>query len=224
MSLWAFQEKLEALGHFYTRYENIDALTFHFSQQLDKLVAGGFIEFEPDNRSFAAPSGNTYEATVSGPGASAQGEGATAVGGRGVYVGGNNSGTVNTGTQIDTGGGAYVGRSVNVGSGNFIGRDKIVQGIPSDELEPLFASLLAAVVQHAPNDEQAAAVQKVRGLEAEAAEGNNADDSRLGRILEGLLEMVPGAIGAAVKMFASPILSGIAGPVTQSVLKKWKSD
>ena len=49
MSLWAFQEKLGELGHFYTLYKNIDELKFKFNQQLDKLAAGGFIEFKRDN-------------------------------------------------------------------------------------------------------------------------------------------------------------------------------
>ena len=48
MSLWAFQEKLGELGHFYTPYKNIDELKFKFNQQLDKLAASGFIEFKPD--------------------------------------------------------------------------------------------------------------------------------------------------------------------------------
>ena len=48
MSLWAFQEKLAELGHFYTVYKNIDELKFKFNQQLDKLVASDFIEFKPD--------------------------------------------------------------------------------------------------------------------------------------------------------------------------------
>lgn len=123
MSLWAFQEKLDALGHFYTRYQNIDALKLHFGQQLDKLVAGGFIEFEPDKE--AAAVGATNRATLAGSGALAQGPGATAVGEKGVYVGGQNTGSINTGTQthIDAGG-AYVGGSVNTGGGDFVGRAK----------------------------------------------------------------------------------------------------
>lgn len=42
MSLWAFQEKLGVLGHFYTVYKNIDELKFHFDQQLEKLAASTF--------------------------------------------------------------------------------------------------------------------------------------------------------------------------------------
>ncbi len=43
MSLWAFQKKLDDLGHFRTPYRNIGELKFEFNQQLDKLVASGFI-------------------------------------------------------------------------------------------------------------------------------------------------------------------------------------
>lgn len=59
MSLWAFQEKLNALGHFYTRYQNIDELKFKFNRQLDKLAASGFIELKPDQDEPTAPSGIT---------------------------------------------------------------------------------------------------------------------------------------------------------------------
>lgn len=57
MSLWAFQEKLAKLGHFYTVYKNIDELKFKFNQQLDKLAANGFIELKPDEPRMASPNG-----------------------------------------------------------------------------------------------------------------------------------------------------------------------
>ena len=37
-SLWDFQEELQALGHFYSRYDNIDHLKRLFRDQLDKLA------------------------------------------------------------------------------------------------------------------------------------------------------------------------------------------
>jgi TIR domain/PASTA domain len=46
--LWAFQERLSALGHFYTTYTNTDELNFNFNQQLEILAAKGFIEFDLD--------------------------------------------------------------------------------------------------------------------------------------------------------------------------------
>jgi hypothetical protein len=99
-SLWAFQDKLKALGHFQTEYTNAAELKLHFSQQLDKLVANGFIQFKPAQETTAASAGSSYQATLTGNGAIAQGTGATAVAAGGVFVGGNNSGAINTGTRI----------------------------------------------------------------------------------------------------------------------------
>lgn len=124
MSLLAFKKKLKALGHFHTPYRNLDALQLHFGQQLDKLVASGFIEFKPDQEA-AAPGTTTYQATLTGGGAIAQGPGATAADAGSVVVGGRNTGSINTGTQtnIDTGGGAHIAGNVHTG-GDFVGRDK----------------------------------------------------------------------------------------------------
>jgi len=97
MSMWAFQEKLSALGHFYTVYKNTDELKLKFNQQLDKLAAKGFVEFNPYEGEAAAL---TSQANLTGSGAIAQGPGATAVGAGGVYVGGKNTGSINTGTQV----------------------------------------------------------------------------------------------------------------------------
>ena len=138
-SLWAFQDKLDELGHFQTVYKNTEGLLFHFNQQLDKLVASGFIEFKPDKVDAAAAGATTYQATLTGGGAIVQG-GGTAVGERGVHVGGQNTGSINTGTQtnIDTGGGAYIGGGVNTGGGTFVGRDQLtVSGSESVNLREL---------------------------------------------------------------------------------------
>lgn len=45
MSLLKFKEKLDQLGHFYSTYKNMEELQLKFGQQLEKLVANGFIEF-----------------------------------------------------------------------------------------------------------------------------------------------------------------------------------
>jgi hypothetical protein len=66
MSLWAFQEKLSALGHFYTVYKNVDELKFKFNQQLDKLASKGFVEFQPDKEQSDAPPSVQINATVTG--------------------------------------------------------------------------------------------------------------------------------------------------------------
>jgi hypothetical protein len=158
-------------------------------------------------------------AGVAGSGGVAQGAGAVAVGERAVHVGGNNSGTINTGNQINTGGGAYVRGTVHAGR-DFIGRDRIETGLGPQELEAAFAPLLAAIARQAPAQKQAEALQQVQALKAEAARGEQADDGAMARIIDGLADLVPEAVKAIVAALASPILSGIAGPVTRYVLDK----
>jgi hypothetical protein len=197
MSLFAFRKKLGALGHFYTKYENIDQLKFHFSRQLDKLAANGFIELKADKDEAVPPGGITNEANLTGSGAIAQGPGAKAVGAGGVVVGGPNTGTINTGTQTrsDTGGGAYIGGNVQAG-GDFIGRDQTTHGLSPRDLESLFAPLLTAVTRHAPANMRATAIGQVEELKTEVAKGRQADDSKVGKIVDGLVAMVHGAVGA----------------------------
>jgi hypothetical protein len=221
-SLLGFQEKLKSLGHFYTVYENTEALQLHFTQQLDKLVANGFIELKPSQGDPVVPGAVTHHATLSGSGAIAQGPGAVAVGAGGVHVGGNSTGNINTGTQIDAGGGTIVFGNV-AASGDFVGRDRyssVTQGVAARDLEPLFASLLAVVAQRATANTQAAAVQQVQELKTEVAKGKQAEDRKIAKIVDGLVAMVPGAVGSVVSMFATPLLGGIAGPVTKYVLDK----
>jgi hypothetical protein len=221
MSLWAFQEKLGVLGHFYTVYKSIDELKYKFNQQLDKLASNGFIELKRDEGEAATPANTQYQANLIGSGAIAQGPGSTAVGAGGVNVGGTNTGNINTGTRVDTGGGAYIDGNVTAG-GDFVGRDKITQGVSPRELESLFTPLLAAIAREAPADKQAAAVERVQELKAEVAKGRQAEDGKIAKIVDGLVALVPGAVSAVVSTFATPILGGIAGPVTKYVLDKLK--
>lgn len=118
-------------------------------------------------------------------------------------------------------GSTVVHGSVNTGGGDFVGRDKINYGIQATELAQLFAPLLA-VAQHAPADKQAAAVQQVDALQAEVAKGKQADDKVMAKLIEGLVALVPAAVGSVVSLFASPILGGIAKPATEYVLEKMK--
>jgi hypothetical protein len=244
-SLRAFQGKLKGLGHFYTVYTNADALQLHFVRQLDKLVASGFVELKPDAGDAAIPATITYEVNLTSSRASAQGPSAAAVGAGGAHVGAQNTGSINTGKQVNTDGGAYVGGSVKAG-GDFVGRDRIVngdqistrgisgaghaigrgaqsninQGISSHDLEPLFAPLLAVVARQTITDKQAAAVQQVQELRAEVAKGEQADDSRIGKLIDNLVGMVPGAVESVASLFSTPIVGALAGPVTKFVLDK----
>ncbi len=155
-----------------------------------------------------------------------------------------NTGNINTGTHIDTGGGAYVGGNVNAG-GDFVGRDKTVhgdqittgdvsgtgiaiargaqanvtQGVSPRDLEPLFAPLLAAVAREAPADKTAEAVQQVQALKAEVTKGKEADDSKIGKIVDGLVALVPGAIGAVASARARSSICPSGRSPTRSLKK-----
>lgn len=229
-SLRAFKQKLDALGHFHTRYTNVEELQLHFHRQLDKLAANGFIEFRPGDEGNAP--GGSHKAEQHGDGAIAQGRHARAVGPGGMLVEGDNRGNMNTGTQttMHMGGGTYVAGGVYTAGGDFVGRDRNTTttttstGASPRDLEPLFAALLAAVAAHAPAGVRPAAMQQVGLLKAEAVKGGRADDGTVAGIIEGLARLVPGAVGTIVGTFATPILGGLAGPVTKYVLGKLGRD
>ena len=173
LSLLTFKKKLAGLGHFHSVYKDIAELKFHFGGQLDKLAANGFIELVADKGAAAA---TTYQGTVTGSGAIAQGAGATAVGAGGVLVCGQNTGSINTGTQITTG--DVSGAGIAIGPGAQAG---VTQGITPQQLTDLFASLLAAVEQQAPLAVKTIAVQHVEELKAEVAKGKQADVGKVGK-------------------------------------------
>ncbi|MEO6730287.1 MAG: tetratricopeptide repeat protein [Ferruginibacter sp.] len=49
-SVWDFQEKLKALGHFQTAYENDSELKLHFKEQLDELFASNLLGISLDSQ------------------------------------------------------------------------------------------------------------------------------------------------------------------------------
>lgn len=48
-SLWTFEDKLKELKHYKTEYQTIEGLREHFSNQLDKLAASGFLKLKPED-------------------------------------------------------------------------------------------------------------------------------------------------------------------------------
>lgn len=111
------------------------------------------------------------------------------------------------------------GGNVTVG-GDMVGRDKITTvttGLSGDQLTQLFAPLMNAL-RTAPPEKQNDAMQKAEELKKEVAKGKDANDRTMAKIINGLVALVPGAIGAVVGMFATPILSSVAGQFTKFVL------
>jgi hypothetical protein len=116
-------------------------------------------------------------------------------------------------------GGVNISGSVGSVGGDIVGRDKIT-GAPSaaaldDALRPLVEAIKTAPAEVRPEAEA-----KLAALKQEAAKGEKANDSTVAKLVDGLVGLVPGAVSAVVSAFATPLLGGIAGPVTQFVLDK----
>ncbi len=117
-------------------------------------------------------------------------------------------------------------RGINISGGTIHGDvfsgDKITTvttGLSGDQLNQLFAPLMNAL-RAVPPEKQTEARQKAQELKQEVAKGKEANDGVMATIVTGLAALVPSAVGAVIGMFATPILGGIAGPVTKIVLDK----
>jgi hypothetical protein len=115
-------------------------------------------------------------------------------------------------------GGVNISGTVGSVAGNIVGRDMI--GGPSvaalSETFPPLIELIAA----APSDKRPEAEAKLAQLQQEAANGKDANDGAIAKIIDRLVDLVPTAASAVVGAFGTPILGGIAGPVTDFVLDK----
>ncbi|HEY6251562.1 MAG TPA: hypothetical protein VI685_16515 [Candidatus Angelobacter sp.] len=97
--------------------------------------------------------------------------------------------------------------------GDVVGHDKTTYGeVSRVQLDQALQPVAAAVAQHSQ------AAQKLEQLKQEATKGKKADDGTIAGLVKGIVGLVPSAVSALVKAFGTPILSGIAGPVTKFVL------
>lgn len=122
-------------------------------------------------------------------------------------------------TSEGQGGGVNISGSVGSVGGDIVGRDKITGAPSAAALDAALRPLIEAV-RSAPPATRAEAEVKLTELKQEAAKGKNANDSVMAKIVDGLVGLVPAAASAVVSVFATPILGGIAGPVTSFVLDK----
>jgi hypothetical protein len=116
-------------------------------------------------------------------------------------------------------GGVNISGSVGSVGGDIVGGDKIL-GVPSaaaldEALRPVLEAIRAAPPQVQPEAEA-----KLAALKQEATKGKNADDGIMAKLLDGLVGLIPAAATAVGSAFATPILGGLAGPVTSFVLDK----
>jgi len=157
----------------------------------------------------------------------------------------NIAGDVNTGGglfntgHINTRGGDLVSRDKNVygdqvrgdkiTTGNLIGntgvsigrnsRVNVNPGVSNQQIAPLLAPILAAA-EAAPAEVRQLAVEKAQALKTEVTKSDQPDDSLLADLIQDLTRLVPTAVSAVVAAFASPLLGGIAGPITKHILKR----
>jgi hypothetical protein len=115
-------------------------------------------------------------------------------------------------------GGLNVAGNATAGS-DMVAGDKTTNINSQQQISTALAPVAAAIA-NAPTEKAAEANQKLKELEAEAAKGKDANDSILAKLVEGLVGLVPSAVTAIVGAFGTPILGGIAGPVTKYVLDK----
>jgi hypothetical protein len=111
--------------------------------------------------------------------------------------------------------------SGNIGSfgGDIVGGDKIVQTLGPLAIKAAFRPLDEALKGAPPE-----AAEKLAALKGELAKGKNANDSVVAKLVDGFVGIVPGAASAVVGAFGTPILGGIAGPVTVFVLDRLGAD
>jgi hypothetical protein len=95
----------------------------------------------------------------------------------------------------------------------------VTSGISPGDLDKLFAPVVS-IIQAAQSPQRDLALQTTQQLKDELVKGKAADDSRLGRLVDQLAGLVPGAVSALVSAFASPVIGGLAGPVTKFVLDR----
>lgn len=120
-------------------------------------------------------------------------------------------------------GGVSISGSVGSVGGDIVGRDKILGVSSAMDLEgPLRA--LAELIRQAPTEKRSDAEIALTKLNQEISKGTKADDSLMARLIKGIVALVPTATSAVVGAFATPILAGIAGPVTKYVLDELRGE
>jgi hypothetical protein len=119
-------------------------------------------------------------------------------------------------------GGVNISGTVGDVGGDIVGRDKNV-GTPSVAAIESALRPLIEEIGTAPAEVRSEAENKLTALKQEAGKGKNANDGVVAKLVDGIVELVPSATSAVVSAFATPILGGIAGPVTGFVLDKLRS-
>ena len=110
--------------------------------------------------------------------------------------------------------------NISSGQGIAIGREAkaevhIQQGLGGDEVDKLFAPLLALVAK-----EDVTAVPQMQALKAEVEKGEEADDEKIADLISDIAEATPSVIEGIVNLFTNSIVAKVAGGATKYILKR----
>jgi hypothetical protein len=146
-------------------------------------------------------------------------------------------------TEINTGGGAYVGGNVEVQNGDFVGRDSIrvagdgniigdhgrtttikQQGADATAIVQAFADLYTAVArQPSLSDQDKVDIQaELQEVEEELEKGEAAREGFIQRRLRSIRNMAPDIYDVIITTFANPV-AGL-GMVARKVAEKMKAE
>lgn len=114
-----------------------------------------------------------------------------------------------TGTVGDHASNVIIGKDI---------RQTATGGVDAAALGAVMGSLMRAIMHASDEAQSGEALAKVQAIQAEAKKGQEADDSVLAGLVDDLVKLAPGAVTAVVSAFGTPILAGIAGPVTKFML------
>jgi hypothetical protein len=120
--------------------------------------------------------------------------------------------------QDNTSGGVNISGG-QVTATNIAGRDiHIHTQISQSDLSQVFRPVAEVIERSAQNGP--VAMEKLELLKLEARKGKEGDHSRMTQLIDAILGLVPEAFKSLAAAFAAPVLSGVAGPVTQFLLAK----
>ncbi len=128
-------------------------------------------------------------------------------------------------SQGQSGGVNITGTSGSI-TAEIVGRDKIV-GVPVPDAVDRQNALrpIAEAITAASNEKRAEAEEKLAALTQAVTKAKSGEsDAHIAKLVDGLVALVPTATSAIVSAFATPILGGIAGPVTKFVLDKLRGE
>lgn len=119
-------------------------------------------------------------------------------------------------------GGITFNGSIGEIKGPVVGGDYNITVARAEYAEAIDRSLLPLyqAIEAGPRDVHHWASEAVADIRAEAIKGTNADDGAIARLIDGLVGIVPAAAKAVVSAFATPVLQGLAGPVTSLLISK----